>query len=313
MHHQISSHTYLNFCNNHLTYALQHHHHHHHHHHGVRRLNSGNGWGPGGIFGSDTADEVNGIVTSNGKFHANGKDWDSQQSFVEAGYPCRYQEPSPEELEECEHKLEEHERHMDELIAAGAVLPRPWEMASHPGAGLRGLQQTQFIDIKVYFNIIRKADGTGDVDDATIYRQIDVLNAGFAGQELYGRCGGNGQPAPTIGTVNTYIRFNLAQADIRRITNDDWFNLDGSGYNAMVNSLHTGTCRDLNIYTGQTNYLGWAYFPAGMCSDGNVLDKRDGLVLNYQSLPKANPQGSYEEGDTAVHEGEREILHVFES
>ena len=45
-----------------------------------------------------------------------------------------------------------------------------------------------------------------------------------------------------------------------------------------------------------------AYFPPGMCSDGNVLDKRDGLVLNYQSLPKANPQGTYEEGDTAVHE-----------
>ena len=39
-----------------------------------------------------------------------------------------------------------------------------------------------------------------------------------------------------------------------------------------------------------------------MCSDGNVLDKRDGLVLNYQSLPKTNPQGTYEEGDTAVHE-----------
>ena len=235
---------------------MQHHHHHHHH---VRRLNSGNGWGPGGIFGSGMPNEANGKLTSNGKFHANGKDWESQQSFVEAGYPCRYQEPSPEELEECEHKLEEHKQHMDELIAAGTVLPRPWDMESHPGqGGLRGLQQTQFIDIKVYFNIIRRADGTGDVDDATIYRQIDVLNAGFAGQELYDRCGGDGgQPAPTTGTVNTYIRFVLDPANIRRITNDQWFNLDGSGYNTMKNTLHQGTCSDINIYTGQTSYLGW--------------------------------------------------------
>ncbi len=46
-----------------------------------------------GILGS-TPDEVNGKFTPNGKFHAVGMDFDSQQAFVEAGYPCRYQEPT---------------------------------------------------------------------------------------------------------------------------------------------------------------------------------------------------------------------------
>jgi len=226
------------------------HHHHGHHHHNVRRLGSS-------LFNGNGNDNghINGAYGTNGKFYAIGRDWISQEDFTMSGSACGYIEPSHEERQRAEQTMRDHQDWMDTLIAAGEAPPRPWNVVN----GIRGLeQQEEFIDIKVYFNVLRKADGTGDVSNDIIFKQIDVLNAGFGGTELssYSRCGGS-----DLGTVNTYIRFNLDPADIRRETNDNWFNnIDNDATHLEIKTaLHKGTCRDLNIYTGQSEYLGFAY------------------------------------------------------
>ena len=49
---------------------------------------------------------------------------------------------------------------------------------------------------KVYYNIIQMTDGTGNVNDEVINKQVDILNEGFSGMEsIYSRCKG----VPTSG------------------------------------------------------------------------------------------------------------------
>jgi pregnancy-associated plasma protein-A len=131
--------------------------------------------------------------------------------------------------------------------------------------------------IAVHFHVVRSAT-EGDVPDAQLAAQINVLNQSYAGSG-----------------------FTFALADVDRTTNDTWFNACDAPANetAMKSALRKGTAADLNLYTCNPGggLLGWATFPDWYA--GNPSD--DGVVMLYSSLPGGDA-APYNEGATATHE-----------
>jgi len=139
------------------------------------------------------------------------------------------------------------------------------------------------ITVPVYTHIIT-GSGAGDLTDAQVESQIDVLNAAYAGET-----GGDQMP------------FNFVNAGVDRTENPAWY---GVGYGTaeetdMKTSLRQGDATALNIYFANLGdgLLGWATFP----SDYEAQPNMDGVVILNSSIPggAATP---YNEGDTATHE-----------
>ncbi|KYF70142.1 peptidase [Sorangium cellulosum] len=134
--------------------------------------------------------------------------------------------------------------------------------------------------IPVHVHVINKGSGlsNGDVTDEMITKQIEVLNAAYAG---------------------TRFQFNLASTE--RTTNATWYTMGQSSTaerNAK-NALRQGGPDHLNLYTANpgSGLLGWATFP----SDYARNPKMDGVVVLHSSLPGGSA-APYNEGDTATHE-----------
>ena len=140
--------------------------------------------------------------------------------------------------------------------------------------------------VPVWFHVINKGSGlaNGNVSDAMIRAQMRVLNDSFSGE---------------TGGAGTGIGFELA--GITRTTNAEWFaNIDDTSVELEVKTaLHQGGPETLNIYTAESSFLGWAYFPSIVTSAEFAI--LDGVVLHYGTLPGGN-LGIYSEGDTAPHE-----------
>lgn len=133
--------------------------------------------------------------------------------------------------------------------------------------------------INVYWHVIRRGTGTsnGDISDAAIRGQMNVLNAAYAGWGW---------------------SFNLITTT--RTTNSTWYtNCYGSSESAMKNALRQGSADDLNIYSCAPSggILGYATFP----SDYTGRPKLDGVVILYSSIPGGSA-APYNEGDTGTHE-----------
>jgi hypothetical protein len=145
------------------------------------------------------------------------------------------------------------------------------------------------VEIPVYFHILMNAAGTeGNISDADVQRQIDVLNEAYAGRGP----GGTGTPTP--------FRFILVQVD--RTPNDAWFNMSYSDQpsdveRAAKTALNKGGKSALNLYTANlgNDTLGWARWP------WEIPDGVDGVVILYTTLPGGNT-AHYDLGDTATHE-----------
>jgi len=130
----------------------------------------------------------------------------------------------------------------------------------------------------VWVHVIRNSSGAGDVSDAQINQQINLLNSTYA-------------PAG----------FSFALAGVDRTNNTTWYNM-GSGGSAETqakNALRKGGKETLNIYTANPGggLLGWATFP----SSYNSNPKYDGVVLLNASMPGGNAV-PYNLGMTGVHE-----------
>ena len=130
----------------------------------------------------------------------------------------------------------------------------------------------------VYVHVIRSAAGLGDVNDAQIGEQLNVLNAAYAASGF---------------------TFTLVSVD--RTNNDAWYNM-GQGSTAETQakvSLRKGGKGDLNIYTANLGggLLGWATFP----SDYAKNPKLDGVVILNSSFPGGSA-APYNLGDTVTHE-----------
>ena len=138
--------------------------------------------------------------------------------------------------------------------------------------------------IPVVVHIIHKADGTGNLDDARIARQIEVLNEDF------------GAPVGILGrkSAGSGIQFELA--GITRTANDNWFSdYDENGYKSALGWDPAHYC---NIYVNTAGgFLGYAYFPQ---ENSGVLD---GLVINFTAFGGRNEGiAPYDQGRTVVHE-----------
>ena len=153
------------------------------------------------------------------------------------------------------------------------------------------------LTIPVVVHIIHKVDGTGNIDDDRVQRQIDVLNEDFAA--VAGTLGSEG--------FNTRIRFTLA--GITRPANDTWFNdNDETGYKTALGWDQDRYC---NIYVNSAaGYLGYTYLPQEEA--GTVLD---GIVVLYEAFGgRDDGFDPYDQGRTATHEMGHYLglLHTFE-
>jgi len=140
------------------------------------------------------------------------------------------------------------------------------------------------VTVNVYFHVITSTSGVGNISDAMIADQIQVLNDAYSG---------------LTGGANTKFRFQLVSTT--RTANNTWWT---AGYGsaaetAMKTALRQGGAGDLNFYTNNPGggLLGWATFPSSYSSKPLM----DGVVCLYSSLPggAADP---YNEGDTGTHE-----------
>ena len=138
--------------------------------------------------------------------------------------------------------------------------------------------------IPVYFHVVYASNGTGNVSQADVEEQIDVLNITFGGM--------------TTG-YDTGFRFRLAGVD--RTQNNAWFaQATFEDEVAMKSALKVGGSAALNIYsTSGGGFLGWAYYP--QITSSNQFGVLDGVVINFGSMPNG-PIANYNLGYTATHE-----------
>ncbi len=137
--------------------------------------------------------------------------------------------------------------------------------------------------IEVWFHVVTSGS-TGSVTATQINNQIQVLNDSFAG-----------------GTGGAATNFAFVLAGTTTTNNSTWFNCtpNSSAETNMKNALRVGGKNVLNIYsTSGGGYLGWATFPWNY----NAAPKKDGVVVDYRSLPGGSYGQQYGLGDTGTHE-----------
>ncbi len=135
--------------------------------------------------------------------------------------------------------------------------------------------------IPVAFHVVYKQKNgnvEGDVPQADVEDQIDVLNAAFAG---------------------TGFSFYLSSLDYTK--NNKWFRrcYSTGQEKKMKQALAIDPAHNLNIYTCKPSggILGWAYFPSSYPESSFW----HGTVLLYSSLPGGSA-APYNLGDTGTHE-----------
>jgi hypothetical protein len=161
-------------------------------------------------------------------------------------------------------------------------------------------------EITVVVHVITRTNGFGDVSDALVHSQIDVLNEDFQAMQ-----GTNGE-----GGTDCRIRFKLAETDpdgnptngITRSADDTWFN-DGGAY---WNTLAWDPTRYCNIYTNSAQgFLGYVPF---LPQNGPAGSNSDRIVILWSAFGKPGQGGPpYDLGRTATHEMGHYLglLHTF--
>ena len=170
--------------------------------------------------------------------------------------------------------------------AKGGVAREPGLVQEHVEATRSVRSRSQFqVTVPTWVHVV--SDGAiGNVSNAAINDQIQVLNRTFAGQE---------------GGFRTGFSFQLV--GITRTDNAQWHYANpGGAEHRMKRALHRGGDDTLNIYlTTAGNYLGWAYLPS-VTDQGNAY--LDGIVVDWESMLGTSDRyaGQYDRGETATHE-----------
>ncbi len=158
----------------------------------------------------------------------------------------------------------------------------------------------EVIEIQVVFHVIRTSTGGGNVPNARVLSQVEILNEDF--RALSGTPGSNG--------VDTKIQFVLATVDpngqattgINRYDNSTWYNDSGSYWNSIAWDPDVY----LNVYTmgapgGSNGILGYVPFlPAS--SPNSVGNNNDRVVVLNSAVGRNAPAAPYNQGRTLSHE-----------
>jgi len=137
--------------------------------------------------------------------------------------------------------------------------------------------------IGVVFHVVTDGRGNGNVDDATIAAQMNVINQAFAG------IGGN--PA---------LPYEFDLIKTTRTADRKWYTgCYGRSERSMKSSLREGGAQTLNIYSCRPSngILGYATFPSSYDSQPSL----DGVVILDESMPGGTAV-PYNQGDTLTHE-----------
>jgi hypothetical protein len=170
--------------------------------------------------------------------------------------------------------------------ARGGVVREPSLVQDHVEAAQRVRDRNRFrVTVPTWVHVV--SDGAiGNVSNAAISDQIQVLNTTYAGGE---------------GGVRTGFSFRLV--GITRTNNANWHYAGiGGAEHHMKRALHRGGDDTLNIYlTTAGPYLGWAYLPS-ITEQGNSY--LDGIVVDWESMLGTSDRyaGQYDQGETATHE-----------
>jgi hypothetical protein len=149
--------------------------------------------------------------------------------------------------------------------------------------------------IPVVVHILQATNGEGEISDAMVQSQIEVLNEDM--RALAGTRGETGQDAG--------IEFFLASVDpqgnptsgITRTTDDVWFEDQGNYYDA----LGWDTLRYLNIYTNRAS--GTLGYVPDLPQGGIVGTPADRVVILWAAFGRNAPIGPpFDLGRTATHE-----------
>jgi hypothetical protein len=207
-----------------------------------------------------------------------------QKAFVDAGRRCSTRNPDEMELEKV-----------------NKAVARRSQPGDTSGSGDAARAAGGSITVNVYFHVVSKADGTGNIPDSRLDSQIAEMNVHYAGAD-----------APAYRTAAANLPFRFQKAKVTRHVNDAWY---AAGPNTvaeqqMKTALHEGSADDLNFYTNSGGgYLGWATFPW----DYSAKPSMDGIVCYWASLPGSN-YVPYNEGDTGTHEAGHwlGLFHTFQ-
>lgn len=207
----------------------------------------------------------------------------SQNSFIESDARCA--------TEEVDEGKKEKLRKSHKRFEAKRLANSDAQMA---------LRAAGTVTIPVYFHVIMDDAGNGNVSDAMLDEQINVLNRSYGGQ---------------TGGSNTPFRF--VKVETTRTINGAWFIAGREGtvpvglQRSMKSSLRRGGPYSLNFYTNNpgARVLGFSTFPWDYAGDPVM----DGVVCNYKSLPGGSFYRS-NEGDTGAHEVGHwlGLFHTFE-
>ena len=157
---------------------------------------------------------------------------------------------------------------------------------------------TTLYEIQVVVHIIEHSNGDGQISNALVNSQIDILNEDFLA--IMGSLGANGN--------DNQIRFALATEDpngnpttgITRSVNDTWFN-DGGSY---WNTLAWDPNRYMNLYTNSASgALGYVPFLPANAGGTLVGAANDRVVVLWSAFGRNAPIGTpFDLGRTATHE-----------
>ncbi|KAI5843155.1 metalloprotease 1 precursor [Tricharina praecox] len=148
----------------------------------------------------------------------------------------------------------------------------------------------QAIVVPVYFHVLRSgtAVSQGNIGDAALYDQLDVLNADYA---------------------SAGISFNLL--GITRTTNSAWYN--DQAESAMKAALRKGDYGTLNVYFQNLSggILGYCYFPESSPSAATI--RTDGCSVLSTTVPGGSAS-NYNLGRTLTHEAGHwfGLYHTFQ-
>jgi len=165
-------------------------------------------------------------------------------------------------------------------------LPRaPKDMAPWIKRYLNPPESNSIRTIPVAFHVIYKTDGVGNISDAEINSQLNVLNVAFS-----------------------WSRYEFSLDRITRTQNNTWYNnmnLGSANETNMKNTLAVSPATILNFYITRprnqngAEVLGFASFPWDHSESSNM----HGVVIQNASLPQGMfEDAQYDDGDTGVHE-----------